>query len=230
MEVQKPLRRGVLLQAKKDAAPEWFDIQFEKLPFYCKSCGLMGHMHLECPTPSPKNALGKLPYDLKLRAPEEKRKKPQSFGAAAAETFGTSRTHSGQTPAPQHIPRQGGEHRASETGPSSGQEANADVNSSKTQEGKGREAKDKEPVKNPSKEGARPTTESPRKRTRPGQYRPVQEHSDVPSSLVKNRLAQLGNNSGRTDEINEVQKKQRVSSNPNARSAAAAGSSPRRAP
>jgi hypothetical protein len=30
----------------------------------------------------------------------------------------------------------GGEHRASETGPSSGQEANADVNSSKTQEGK----------------------------------------------------------------------------------------------
>lgn len=48
IDVVKPLRRGVLLKTKKDASPEWFDIQYEKLPFFCMSCGIMGHSELEC--------------------------------------------------------------------------------------------------------------------------------------------------------------------------------------
>jgi len=74
VEVDKPLGRGVMLKPDKNSKPEWFEIQFEKLPFYCFSCGILGHTELDCPTPAPRNALGKLPYDLRLRAPEERRK------------------------------------------------------------------------------------------------------------------------------------------------------------
>ncbi|XP_006655091.1 uncharacterized protein LOC102699687 [Oryza brachyantha] len=55
IEVAKPIRRGVLLKTKKDGVPEWFEIQFEKLPFFCKSCGVMGHSKLECASPAARN-------------------------------------------------------------------------------------------------------------------------------------------------------------------------------
>jgi hypothetical protein len=41
IEIAKPIRRGVLLKMKKDGQPEWFDAQYEKLPFFCMSCGVM---------------------------------------------------------------------------------------------------------------------------------------------------------------------------------------------
>jgi hypothetical protein len=77
IEVAKPLRQGVLLKTKKDVEPE-------RLPFYCLSCGIMGHSELECDKPVVRNASGKLPYDIKLRAPEVRKKKTQSFHEAAA--------------------------------------------------------------------------------------------------------------------------------------------------
>lgn len=49
--VAKSLRRGVLLKTKKDAAPEWFYLQYEKLPYYCLACGIVGHLELECEKP-----------------------------------------------------------------------------------------------------------------------------------------------------------------------------------
>ena len=58
VEVAKPVRRGVLLKTKKDEELEWFDIQYEKLPFYCLSCGVMGHSKLECDKPVVRNTLG----------------------------------------------------------------------------------------------------------------------------------------------------------------------------
>lgn len=76
---------------------------------------------------------------------------------------------------------------------------------------------------------------SPRKRKtsskvlRPDLIETVTDAIAVPSGLVSNRIAQLGSTSNRTEEVSEVQKKQRVSANTNARSAAAAGSSPSRA-
>lgn len=89
IEVGKALRRGVVLKTRKDAEAEWFDIQYEKLPFYCLACGIMGHSELDCDKPVVRNAAGKLPYDIRLRAPEVKKKKSQSFTAAAAESFGS---------------------------------------------------------------------------------------------------------------------------------------------
>lgn len=49
IEIDKPLRRGVMLKTECNAKPDWFDIQFEKLPFYYYSCGIMGHTGLEYP-------------------------------------------------------------------------------------------------------------------------------------------------------------------------------------
>nr|TKW11817.1 hypothetical protein SEVIR_6G257100v2 [Setaria viridis] len=55
--VRCPAPRDVLLKTDKEKSPDWF--------------GLMGHSKLECSNPTRKNALGKLPYELELRAPED---------------------------------------------------------------------------------------------------------------------------------------------------------------
>lgn len=94
VDLAKPLRRGVLLKTDKAKPPDWFDLQYEKLPFFCHSCGLMGHGDLECATPAQRNALGKLPYDIALRAPEDRKKKLQGLAQAAAETFGSASSSS----------------------------------------------------------------------------------------------------------------------------------------
>lgn len=113
IEIDKPIRRGVLLQVDRNAEPEWFDIQFEKLPFFCKSCGIMGHLRLECPTPAPHNEIGKLPYDVTLHAPEERRRKPQSFGAAAAESLGSSKGSERSSTSHQNLEKQHSSERRS---------------------------------------------------------------------------------------------------------------------
>jgi hypothetical protein len=87
IELAKPLRTRVLLKTTKNEPPDWFDIEYEKLPFFCLSCGVMGHSHLECDKPLVRNSEGKLPYDVKLRVFEPKRKKVQSFSEAAADLF-----------------------------------------------------------------------------------------------------------------------------------------------
>lgn len=64
----------MLCMSRKEE-PRWFQVQYERLPFYCFSCGVIGHSKLEYESPVPRNQLGKLPYDIQLRAPEERRKK-----------------------------------------------------------------------------------------------------------------------------------------------------------
>lgn len=64
--VDKTVRRGVLLKTKKTGDAEWFDVQYEKLPYYCLNCGVMGHSELQCQHPVFRNSAGKLPYDTKL--------------------------------------------------------------------------------------------------------------------------------------------------------------------
>ena len=51
IDVAKALRRGVLLKTRKDVEPEWFDIQYEKLPFYCLACGIIGHLEFVAEPP-----------------------------------------------------------------------------------------------------------------------------------------------------------------------------------
>jgi len=52
VELAKPLRRGVLLKTDRSKPPDWFDLQYEKLPFFCHSCGILGHGDLDCTTPA----------------------------------------------------------------------------------------------------------------------------------------------------------------------------------
>jgi hypothetical protein len=89
IEIDKPLRRGVLLWMSKSEEPRWFHVQYERLPYYCFACGTIGHSELECPTPVPQDEHGKLPCDAQLRAPRERRRRPQSFVGAAAESLGS---------------------------------------------------------------------------------------------------------------------------------------------
>ncbi|CAM0912108.1 unnamed protein product [Alopecurus aequalis] len=79
--IDQPLQRWVTV--KRGSEELRFDLQYEKLPFYCFSCGLTGHGELECKTPTDRDGAGKLPFDRNLWAPEERRKKLQSFGQAA---------------------------------------------------------------------------------------------------------------------------------------------------
>ncbi|KAM0917640.1 hypothetical protein ACQ4PT_009125 [Festuca glaucescens] len=75
--IAKPLRRWVTTTKNKVECR--FELQYEKLPFYCHSCGLIGHGDLECPVPADRDDRGKLPFDRALRAPEDRRRKLQSF-------------------------------------------------------------------------------------------------------------------------------------------------------
>jgi hypothetical protein len=36
----------------REGRDEIFHLQYEKLPFYCFGCGLLGHGELECKTPA----------------------------------------------------------------------------------------------------------------------------------------------------------------------------------
>jgi hypothetical protein len=97
IDMSKPIKRGVLLKMSKDSAPEWFDARYEKLPFFCRSCGVIGHSDLVCATPAPRDEEGNLPYELSLRV-DDKRKKMQSFVEAAEESLNSaSSTGSKQT-------------------------------------------------------------------------------------------------------------------------------------
>lgn len=79
IDVNKPVRRGVMLKMKKTGGAEWFDIQYEKLPFYYLACGVMGHSELQCSQAVIRNELGKLAYDVVLRAPDDRRRKLQGL-------------------------------------------------------------------------------------------------------------------------------------------------------
>jgi hypothetical protein len=87
IDINKPVRRGVMLRTKKAGDPEWFDVQYEKLPFYCLNCGVMGHSELQCADPVLRNEAGKLPYDVGLRAQDDRRKRLQNLVEAAAASY-----------------------------------------------------------------------------------------------------------------------------------------------
>lgn len=47
IEIDKPLRRGVLLRMSRSEEPRWFAIQYERLSFYCFAYGIMGHSEVD---------------------------------------------------------------------------------------------------------------------------------------------------------------------------------------
>ncbi|CAM0943579.1 unnamed protein product [Alopecurus aequalis] len=78
VDVDKPLMRGVTVFSQRRNTSEWFDVQYEHLPHYCYSCGIVGHSSTECKTPGERDDEGRLPYSAdRLCAPDERKQKMQ---------------------------------------------------------------------------------------------------------------------------------------------------------
>jgi len=77
ISLKDPLPRGVSVFSSRRQRKEWYDVVYERLPFFCFSCGIIGNSEIECPTPATRDEKGCLPYSEKLRAPEERRFKNQ---------------------------------------------------------------------------------------------------------------------------------------------------------
>ncbi|KAL4348590.1 hypothetical protein GQ457_17G008370 [Hibiscus cannabinus] len=77
-KTSKPLHRCVVL-SRPDAKASLCPLQYERLPFFCHGCGLIGHSVLACPT-TPKVEGQKFQYGAWLRAPLPKRSASQPRG------------------------------------------------------------------------------------------------------------------------------------------------------
>ena len=74
IDVEKPLRRWILIDSARRKKVDMYDIQYEQVPYFCFSCGRLGHYELYCPTPGSRDEKGELPFGPSLRAPDESRK------------------------------------------------------------------------------------------------------------------------------------------------------------
>ncbi|CAO2039933.1 unnamed protein product [Urochloa humidicola] len=231
VEIDKPLRRGVLLKTDRTKPPEWYKIQYEKLPFYCYSCGLLGHTDLLCPNPAPRNAHGKLPYDAKLRAPEERKKKLQTFGSAAAESYGTSH-NSGRSSSSRHSSDKRPTANAKNKEKVAEDEVTSPLKKDPVIKEKWRPRKGTSKQLFEAKDG--PENVAPRKRKPEGKRSdhelnpPATGLAIFPMGFVNDRVAQLDDTSDQAATMKDMPKKQKVFDTTTTRSAAAADDSPRR--
>ncbi|KAE8792198.1 hypothetical protein D1007_33358 [Hordeum vulgare] len=76
MEVDKPLRRWILIESKRRKCmdPYEYDIVCENVPHFCFLCGKLGHSDLLCTTPGTRDENGDLPFGKGLRAQDERKK------------------------------------------------------------------------------------------------------------------------------------------------------------
>ncbi|KAM0866647.1 hypothetical protein ACQ4PT_042495 [Festuca glaucescens] len=89
VKVDEPLMRAVTVFSSRLQTAESFAVQYERLPIYCFSCGLLGHSTLACPNPADRDEFGELPYSAKrLSADDPSRKSggSKSGNNAAAST------------------------------------------------------------------------------------------------------------------------------------------------
>lgn len=114
VNITVPLMRMVTVYSSKLKTTDAYVVKYERLPFYCYSCGLLGHSHLLCPNPAAREEDGSLPYAFnRLCIVEEGRKASgtksgHASSSAGAEHFtniskapsgGSSHTGKGKTTA-----------------------------------------------------------------------------------------------------------------------------------
>ena len=66
INVQQPLRRGILIQSAWRNSEDWYEIQYEHIPNFCFSCSRLSHPDMFCPTPGKRDEEGKLPFTTSL--------------------------------------------------------------------------------------------------------------------------------------------------------------------
>lgn len=47
MDISQPLMRGIKIRLE-DGEERWVNFKFEKLPYFCYTCGLLGHRYVDC--------------------------------------------------------------------------------------------------------------------------------------------------------------------------------------
>jgi hypothetical protein len=87
INVNEPLRRWIAIDSSLREACDWYDIKYENLPYFCFSCGLLGHSDLMCLEPGERDEKGRLPYWPSLRALDDRKKKsgPNVWGNFSGE-------------------------------------------------------------------------------------------------------------------------------------------------
>lgn len=246
MEIDKPLRRGVLLRLNRMEEPRWFQVQYESLPYHCFAGGIIGHSEMDCNSPVARDEHGKLPYDVQLRAPEEKKKHLMSFAGAAAESWGSGSFSASKPP----------RSRFSKSGDT--RSSNGDDESHHSS-GSAREMDDQEvqsPLKNHPVQGGGERTgqgvnrslnmevdeqdrQQRKRKSKPSSHamhtpdlnEPAASNAIIPAGLVNSRVNQLdsGSESSGGGKEDNLKKQRRGSLTHNAGSVAAVRGSPRRA-
>jgi hypothetical protein len=96
--------RGFLIESKKRKTVEWYPIKYERLPYFCFSCGKIGHSNFFCPTPTERDENGKCPYDGSLHYQEPWKQEPQWQQPVTKDTNKASYQSNGNTnPSTSHV-------------------------------------------------------------------------------------------------------------------------------
>ena len=62
ISLNEPVSRVVSVFSSRRKRKEWYDVVYERVPFFCFSCGIIGHSEIECPTLATRDENGCLPY------------------------------------------------------------------------------------------------------------------------------------------------------------------------
>jgi hypothetical protein len=96
VKVDEPLLRAVTVYSSLLQTTESFVVQYERLPIYCFSCGLLGHSTLACTNPVDRDEQGELPYSARRLSVDDNVRKFGNNSATSAHS-GTAQqgTHGG---------------------------------------------------------------------------------------------------------------------------------------
>ncbi|KAM0881148.1 hypothetical protein ACQ4PT_033125 [Festuca glaucescens] len=92
INVHEPLQRWMAIDSALREACDWYEIKYEDLPYFCFSCGILGHSDLVCPEPAERDEMGRLPYGPSLRAPDERKKRAAPYAWGNAQGRGNAHT------------------------------------------------------------------------------------------------------------------------------------------
>ncbi|KAK1628782.1 hypothetical protein QYE76_003097 [Lolium multiflorum] len=92
INVHEPLQRWMAIDSTLREACDWYEIKYENLPYFCFSCGILGHSDLVCPEPAERDEMGRLPYGPSLRALDERKKRAAPFAWGNAQGRGNAHT------------------------------------------------------------------------------------------------------------------------------------------
>jgi hypothetical protein len=77
IKVDQPLRRCIAIDSSRRESCDWYELEYEELPYFCFACGLLGHSDLLCPDPGERDEFGRWPYGPYLRAQDDRKHKKQ---------------------------------------------------------------------------------------------------------------------------------------------------------